>query len=68
MRRHMTSAAAAPNTKSSSSLLSLTVDHHGECLSWREVFYSLASRYDYCKALSHDQILCPLESIKDLVP
>ncbi|MPC57758.1 hypothetical protein E2C01_051745 [Portunus trituberculatus] len=41
------------------------VDPHEECLSWREIFCSLASRYDCCKTLSHDQFLCLLDSIKD---
>ncbi|XP_045128224.1 uncharacterized protein LOC123514390 [Portunus trituberculatus] len=47
------------------SLPSLTVDPHEECLSCREVFCSLASHSDCCKALSHDQFLRFLDSIKD---
>ncbi|MPC64077.1 hypothetical protein E2C01_058187 [Portunus trituberculatus] len=37
----------------------------GECLSCKEVFCSLASRFDCCKALSYDQFLRLLDSTKD---
>ncbi|MPC47181.1 hypothetical protein E2C01_040917 [Portunus trituberculatus] len=40
-------------------------DLHGECLLCMEVFCSLASCCDCCKALSHNQFLCLMESIKD---
>ncbi|MPC42467.1 hypothetical protein E2C01_036089 [Portunus trituberculatus] len=42
-----------------------SADPHGECLSCREVFCSLASHCDCCKTLSHDQSLHLLESLKD---
>ena len=51
--------------KCSRHLPSSNVDPHLSCLSCREVFCSLASRYDSCRDLSHDQFQRLLVGIKD---